>query len=562
MSGKKSGMVLKKNDRIVFFGDSITEQHLYTNYVETYLATRFPGLNLSFLNAGWGGNSAPEGAARLDRDVLALKPNVVTICFGMNDGYYCEMRDEILKFFSDAMNEIVKRLKAAKVRVVLLTPGMVDHSRKKELAEINYSGRNLRILADFVLSLAKREHLPVYDIHKLMTEVDAAAKKDSPDFTMIPDSVHPDPAGHLVMAYGLLKALRVPPLKTSAQTNLKTEKFIAGKDIKISGIRPLEMGFEFNVKLDHLPFFVQPDARKILKYVRFMEEYSDFRLVFRGVKGKRHYFKTGAFRSEMITSEELEKGINLSAIWNNPYSRKAELIYKLTNEKDQLFYRMWRELALNGKSGTDYNRMVHISGIRTSLFLEKIRNEIIDDPIKENSFKMLDCDLPGEPIDNNDFISCWSLRGPFKSEVKKDITDFIGCEETITSTIPHLSDEWKEGTLNIENPENSLNMFFGDSINTCCYLMTIIESPVDQEASLLLGSDDGFAVWLNGKCLESKLDLKRGLKVDQERFQVQLKKGPNPLMLKVSQGDGYWGVCARFAGLSKVVSAIRPNQYK
>lgn len=49
--------ILKPNDRIAFYGDSITEQQLYTNYVESYLAARFPELKLTFFNAGAGGDS-------------------------------------------------------------------------------------------------------------------------------------------------------------------------------------------------------------------------------------------------------------------------------------------------------------------------------------------------------------------------------------------------------------------------------------------------------------------------------------------------------------------------
>ena len=91
--------VLRKGDRIIFLGDSITEQQLYTNYVEAYLASRYPELKLTFFNAGWGGDTAPGGCNRLDRDVLALKPDVVTICYGMNDGGYCPMKPEIRDAF-------------------------------------------------------------------------------------------------------------------------------------------------------------------------------------------------------------------------------------------------------------------------------------------------------------------------------------------------------------------------------------------------------------------------------------------------------------------------------
>jgi lysophospholipase L1-like esterase len=203
-------LLVRKHDRIVFLGDSITEQQLYSNYVETYLATRFPEFALTFFNAGWGGDTAPGGLARLDRDVLRLKPDVVTVCYGMNDGRYQPSTPEIVETFSNGLSGLVKRLKKAGVRVVLLTPGIVDEAKGAHLAACHYN-RCLRPIADAVVRLAKKERLPVADLHRLMSEVDARAKSADAAFCMIPDGVHPDPAGHLVMAHGLLTALGVPP---------------------------------------------------------------------------------------------------------------------------------------------------------------------------------------------------------------------------------------------------------------------------------------------------------------------------------------------------------------
>ena len=56
----------------------------------------------------------------------------------------------------DGMKELVRLLKVVKVRVVLLTPGMVDHTQNKDLKALNYSGKSIRILADFVLELVRR----------------------------------------------------------------------------------------------------------------------------------------------------------------------------------------------------------------------------------------------------------------------------------------------------------------------------------------------------------------------------------------------------------------------
>src|SRR5467141_659193 len=45
-------------DRVVFLGDSITEQRLYTTYIEAYALTRHPNWKLSFRNVGWGGDTS------------------------------------------------------------------------------------------------------------------------------------------------------------------------------------------------------------------------------------------------------------------------------------------------------------------------------------------------------------------------------------------------------------------------------------------------------------------------------------------------------------------------
>src|ERR1035437_9113638 len=72
------------DDPIVFLGDSITEQRMYTAFIEAYVLTRFPTWKLRFRNIGWGGDTAymqqRQGFENgLKRDILALKPAAITI---------------------------------------------------------------------------------------------------------------------------------------------------------------------------------------------------------------------------------------------------------------------------------------------------------------------------------------------------------------------------------------------------------------------------------------------------------------------------------------------------
>src|SRR5258708_18872355 len=124
---------LKDGDRVLFYGDSITDQRLYTSYVEQYVLTHYPDRRITFLNTGWGGDSVTHnacdicagvgGLARLERDVIAHKPTVVTLLFGMNDGNYVDFDPAIMKAFADGLAEIVHQIKArTHTRIYLMTP--------------------------------------------------------------------------------------------------------------------------------------------------------------------------------------------------------------------------------------------------------------------------------------------------------------------------------------------------------------------------------------------------------------------------------------------------------
>src|SRR5258708_25412100 len=80
---------LKDGDRVVFYGDSITDQRLYTTFTESYVLTRFPRLKVSFVHSGWGGDRVTGGGGgpiqlRLPGDVITSTPPVVNIILGIN----------------------------------------------------------------------------------------------------------------------------------------------------------------------------------------------------------------------------------------------------------------------------------------------------------------------------------------------------------------------------------------------------------------------------------------------------------------------------------------------
>src|SRR5579872_3996907 len=116
----------KSGDRVLFLGDSITEQYQYSTDIELYLTTRFPKWNLFFLNAGIGGDTAQGGNGRFAAHVLAEKPTAITINFGMNDGGYGALNTAARDNFAKNTEDMLKAAKEAGVRVAVVSPNAVD----------------------------------------------------------------------------------------------------------------------------------------------------------------------------------------------------------------------------------------------------------------------------------------------------------------------------------------------------------------------------------------------------------------------------------------------------
>ena len=118
---------------------------------------------------------------------------------------------------------------------------------------------------------------------------------------------------------------------------------------------------------------------------------------------------------------------------------------------------------------------------------------------------------------------------------------------------------WKEVS---KHSINFLEMGYKEQTNSVVYAFAYIYSGEDQLATILLGSDDGAMVWLNGlKVWDNPRD--RGLTEDEDKIYVQLSKGYNRLLVKVNNGGGDWGlVCNISSDKAVSVSLNRPSANK
>jgi lysophospholipase L1-like esterase len=212
---------LRDGDRVVFYGDSITEQRLYTTYVEYYCITHYPDRRITFINTGWGGDKVTAndcqpcagvgGLARIKRDLLDHHPTVVTLLFGMNDGQYQDFDPAIMKVYQDGLRAIIAEIKSkTQARIYVMTPTVYDGTRHTPWSKTDKYNDVLDRYSEAAKQIASAEGLPLIDLHAVTTAALNRAKQQNPSYTFLPDGVHPAEDGQLVMAAEILRAWGAP----------------------------------------------------------------------------------------------------------------------------------------------------------------------------------------------------------------------------------------------------------------------------------------------------------------------------------------------------------------
>ncbi|MDR2463937.1 MAG: SGNH/GDSL hydrolase family protein [Verrucomicrobiales bacterium] len=201
--------------RVVFLGDSITSNGGYIIYIDDYFATRVPGAaDVEFLNLGvasetlsglseanhaGGAFPRPDLAERLARVLDATKPDLVFLPYGVNDGIYQPLDADRFQKFKDGMTRTHEECEKRGIRVIHLTPAY-DAGRNPAYGAV------MAEYSKWLLGQRQRGW-QVIDVFAAMNAALESARKDNPDFKFANDGVHPNEAGHWVMARAVLEGL-------------------------------------------------------------------------------------------------------------------------------------------------------------------------------------------------------------------------------------------------------------------------------------------------------------------------------------------------------------------
>lgn len=213
-------MLLKKNDFLIFLGDSITdcskhnelgEGHYVDNplgygfpgLVFSYLRTQYPNLQIRIANKGISGNRTFDLLERFSRDVLDLKPTYLAIMIGVNDAWRMFDYPDMPQYkITDEMyeNNLVKMINLAQqsnIKVILMNPFMMEINKNEPMMQV------IERYSCICKKLADEYNLIFIDIQKAFDEV----LKNITTHEISRDKIHPNLTGHMLIAMEFIKKI-------------------------------------------------------------------------------------------------------------------------------------------------------------------------------------------------------------------------------------------------------------------------------------------------------------------------------------------------------------------
>ena len=204
-------MPKQKKQRIVFFGDSITQAGAnpggYIMRIDSMCTTEGLKEKYEFVGAGVSGNKVYDLYLRMEDDVLAKNPDMVFIYIGVNDVWHKATSgtgtdaDKFEKFYT----AIIKKLKDKNIKVVLCTPATIGE--KNDFS--NPQDGDLNQYSKIIRSLAEKNSLPVVDLRKIFLAYDVANNPENKTKGILTtDGVHLNAKGNQLVADEMWKLIK------------------------------------------------------------------------------------------------------------------------------------------------------------------------------------------------------------------------------------------------------------------------------------------------------------------------------------------------------------------
>jgi isoamyl acetate esterase len=201
----------QKKKRVIFFGDSITQQGAepggYINRVDSMCRLENKSSQYEFVGAGIGGNKVYDLYLRMDSDVLAKNPDIVVIYIGVNDVWHKTSygtgtdADKFERFY----NAIIRGLRERNISVVLCTPALIGE--KTDFT--NQQDGDLNKYAGIIRNLAGQNTLPLVDLRQKFLDYNKKYNSENKEQGILTrDRVHLNAKGNQLVADEMWKIIK------------------------------------------------------------------------------------------------------------------------------------------------------------------------------------------------------------------------------------------------------------------------------------------------------------------------------------------------------------------
>lgn len=206
-------MKIKPNQKVVFIGDSITEDGRfedskglgdgYVRLIDDYIKAGYPSSDIQIVNKGISGNRVTDLKARWEVDVIQEVPDWVSISIGVNDVWRQLDNPSMVQVYADEFERIYRQLLneiqgKTDAQIIIMDPTIIGE-------DVHSEGN--RLLKEYV-TITKQLSKEFQTVNISMHETFIEYVEDNPENTLTNDGVHMNPLGRMLMAVKWMERMK------------------------------------------------------------------------------------------------------------------------------------------------------------------------------------------------------------------------------------------------------------------------------------------------------------------------------------------------------------------
>ncbi len=346
----KSSSFLKKEDRVVFLGNSLFENDLQYGYLETMLTTRWPDQNITYRNIGWTGDMV-KGEARgtftnpptpyehlLDQ-LTKTQPTVVFIAYG---GLEAMKGQGGLGYFTDGLKDLIDTIHQLGARSVLLSP--LPIMLPDSVASTSSRNELIKLYSKTIEKVASARNIYFIDIFNPIKEIQQTVN-------ITDNGIHLNEKGYYHLALILEDAFGLPRRNNDIKIDIAKENIQIVPAAQITDRKKNNESFSFVLDENHLvlslPATASTDGSQTIS-----------------IKGlKKGYYTLTNNNRQIITAsaKQWAEGVNIT---RGIIFDQAEELRELIIKKNEVFFQQYRPINETYITGfRSYEQGRHVKGL-------------------------------------------------------------------------------------------------------------------------------------------------------------------------------------------------------